>query len=549
MPGIGLRGFAREAVAVKNPRRKLRRDAMIAIALWLLFFCFANWAAAPMRARWDYTTSGQHTLSHETLHVLKQAKSPIRIRAFLPGHVPQPYKNVVNGIRNGLADYKQASSVPFEIQIVDPLDPDLNEQEKAELERKARDYGLKKADLQVIKADRRIRQSVWFGVVILYEAKQMLVPHIDDANQLEYALTRTLKRIILRKKRRTIVGLSVGHGEPPISQSPLKGALSTIGELQDVRIDGSNIPRDVDVLVVLGPKRPFSSREQYTIDQFLMRGKSLLCFLDYRAQSTVFPEVLVPTVSGLENLFAAYGLKVDTDKTLLDRHAPAQAPIKRDQGGRIVTGAHPLYPFVKPAKGGHPTTVNISHVVMPMSSPVDTTGAEQLGYQISTLFRAADTTMLRTDVRNNSPEKYLEPQAGEIKATNRSVAVAMTGIIRSAFDGILKPEAPAASPFGKASPIMPFLVESQGDARLLLATSGTRMLAAQNNSIQFFQNAIDWGATDSVLTSIRSRPVQTSRLNIVSGRIRLWVRASALLAPTILLLVFGWFIRRKIYQR
>jgi hypothetical protein len=75
------------------------------------------------------------------------------------------------------------------------------------------------------------------------------------------------------------------------------------------------------------------------------------------------------------------------------------------------------------------------------------------------------------------------------------------------------------------------------------------MLAAQNNSIQFFQNAIDWGATDSVLTSIRSRPVQTSRLNIVSGRIRLWVRASALLAPTILLLVFGWFIRRKIYQR
>ena len=531
---------------MKTSRRILRRDAKVAVVLWLLFFCLINVAAESVRARWDYTTSGRHTLSDETRQILSQGKSPIRVRAFLPTNVPQPYRDVVDGIRNGLMDYRQASTVPFEIQMVDPLDPDLSESEKKELEQKARDYGLKKADLQIIKSDQRIRQSVWFGVVILYQAKQMVVPYIDDANQFEYAFTRTLKNIIVGKKRRSVIGLSVGHGEPPISQSPLKGTLSTIGELRDVRIDGTHIPRDIDVLVILGPKRPFSIREQYTVDQFLMRGKSLLCFLDYRTQSTVFPEVLVPTVSGLENILSTYGLTVETETTLLDRKAPGQAPIKRDQAGRIVTGAHPLYPFVKPAPGGHATTINVSHLVMPMSSPIDTTGAEKRGYGVTHLLKAVRTTVLQKDVRNNSPEKYLEPKSDELKATGTSVAAAVTGIFRSAFEGKSKPAEPPASPFDKPSPMMPFLVESQGDARILLATSGTRMLAAQNNSLQFFQNAIDWGATDARLTNIRSAPVQAARLDTVSGQTRFWIRAAALTSPTLLLLIAGWSFRRRI---
>ena len=532
-------------MAISKHRSRFKRHAMLAMLLWPTLFVLGNWSADSTRIRWDFTSAGRHTLSAETLAVLSSATSAIEVRAFLPTHVPPPYSTVVRGIRDGLADYQAVSPVPFKISIVDPLDPDLDTEERKALEQEAKSYGLKKADLQVIQADRRVRQAVWFGVVVLYGPRQIIMPRIDRPSQLEYALTGTLKKALNAKARESVIGFSSGHREPPILKSPLRSSLSTIGKLEDVPIDGTTIPQAIDVLVILGPQRPFNERERYTIDQFLMRGRTVVTFLDYRSQSTVFPEVLVPTVSGLETLFDAYGLKIDTTQTVVDRQNPGQAPLKKDESGRIVMGAHPLYPFVRPKDANHPTTVSISHLVTPMASPMDGQAAKDRGHQVEPLLVVGPGAVFRNDIRKSAPAAYLAPQKSDTQAQGAIVAMAVTGTLTSAFADKAVPAAPRQASTFKERPVpeRPFLRAGQSDARLLVVTSGTRMLAAQNNALLFLQNSLAWGTADVSLTAIRSRSAEAPPLTVRTTTARLWCRIVNLIGPALLLVAIGLFLR------
>ena len=79
-----------------------------------------------------------------------------------------------------------------------------------------------------------------------------------------------------------------------------------MGTLVGVSLDGHSIPNRVDVLVMLGPSKPLNDRALYTLDQFLVRGGTLLLFstTDHKVGNS---RITMATAPGLGKLLLKYG--------------------------------------------------------------------------------------------------------------------------------------------------------------------------------------------------------------------------------------------------
>ncbi|MBV70213.1 MAG: hypothetical protein CMH52_02605 [Myxococcales bacterium] len=531
-----------------NPsRKKLRRFTLVAVPLWLLNALLANVAVKETRVRWDFTSNQRHTISSESLDMLGSARSQISVKVFLPSALPPPYSDVVRAIRTGLMTFRAESPVPFIVDIYDPMDPALTDSEKADLDTNAEAYGLKKADLQLIRADQRVGLSVHFGLVIIYESRQAIVPLIQRASQFEYAFARTLQSVLNRDFETPKIVFSQGHGEPNVVESPLKAEFASLGVIESLKIDGTPIPRDVDVLVILGPKRSFNKSEQFAIDQFLMRGKSLVALLDYRQQSTVYPNILINSLTGLESLFESYGIRIETNQTFIDRINPSPAPIKRDQNGQIIYSSHPLYPRMRSPSPEHPAVANMETLVMPMASPMTRTAVPDQSLQIDAIFEGTEHSLLANKVDRFEPEKNMAPSKTDVSGAKMVAAMTVNGILKSAHTRDDQPITKHALP-GSASPVSsPFLSSSIGDSRILVASSGTRLLAAGQNGLRFFKNAVAWASIDSNLVGIRARDRLPASLVKTTAWDRMAIRIVSMAGPILILFLFGWiFTRRKV---
>jgi len=364
---------------------------------------------------------------------------------------------------------------------------------------------------------------------------------MQQTNQIEFALSRALREVLNGPRKPRVIGISTGHGEPEIVGSPLAKLLSQSGTVRAVRLDGTPLPRDLDALVILGPRRAFDARARYLIDQFLMEGKTLLAFLDYRMPSAVFPDVLVPATTGLEPLFAHYGMPVHHDRTVLDRTHNVLAPIGRDANGKILTVHHPLFVQIR-ALADHPVTRGLGSLAFPLAAPIG------VGPDVEVLARTSEVAVTRREVRALNPGPLKQPPVGEDAAletqSSAAVAVVYRGEPTSLFTQESKPPAPD-SPFADEAPERPFLKRAQGPARIVLATSGTRLLSAHKNGLLFFQNAIDWAVTDTDLSVIRARQAEAPPLAPTEAGVRAWVKYSNLLGPSLLLLCVGGIRRLR----
>ena len=516
------------------------RDSVLASGLVILIASLALHLAGEHWTRADLTADQRYTLTSTTQRLIGELSSTLDVHAFLPTHVQAPYSTVVRAMTDILAEYQAASDGRIRVHIVDPTDPDLSQADRTELAASAQAYGIKEAELSITQADRKINQRVFFGVALLYQDRQVVVQPIARPESLEYELTRALRDVIRGPKRRPIIGVATGHLEPPIISSPLANLLKSSGDLQATPIGDDLIPSNVDVLLIIGPKRRFTRRQRFVIDQFLMQGKSLVLLIDPLQQSEVFPNILVNSALGIEADLATYGLKIDRELTLLDRTHRATAPIHQRADGRIITVHHPLFAITSNLHPTHPITRGLSSLVLPAASPIQADGARQQGHDVIELVTLAETARARKNVRSIDPAALdLDTADGRAEQTGPFlVAAAVYGTLNSAFSGSAPP--PRGTPRTPETPPDPEPIDrAQGEARIVLATSGARLLGANENGILFLQNSIDWAAAETDLIQIRAREAQDPLLREISARSRRWIKAINIVGPAFLLLLLG----------
>ena len=128
------------------------------------------------------------------------------------------------------------------------------------------------------------------------------------------------------------IGYLRGHGIADFSDKRNReGAgffaeiLSEMYQLSEIDLQAEDLPADINVLIINGPRDQLSEVEKYKIDQFLMDGNSVLFFVNSFIEANVGGSqfgnqpLIIPVSSGLEEMMSHYGIKINKN-IVLDRN-------------------------------------------------------------------------------------------------------------------------------------------------------------------------------------------------------------------------------------
>ena len=188
-------------------------------------------------------------------------------------------------------------------------------------------------------------------------------------------------------------------------------------------------------------------------------------------------------------------------------------------------------PFASPIEVSRPLAPSVQHVVLAASHP---------------------TAVVHSNVRKVAPNAYLKPSNSDEETKAKAiVGLLATGSYTSIFSGKKIPLHPMKrNPLlgGTKTPERPFIERSHAQSKVLLITSGTRLLGAQKNGLIFLQNAVDYLMTETSLASLRARRFESPNLKKTNRNTRLWVRWGNVVGPTILLGLLGLVLRLGVGQ-
>jgi len=150
---------------------------------------------------------------------------------------------------------------------------------------------------------------------------------IVGLDKLEDRISKAVGALVSANPR---IGYITGHGEANLNdqQSPeggalLKQVLSDVYDIKEIELAGEEIPEDLGVIIINGPRKEYDANELYKIDQFLMKGKSAIFFLDSftevnMGQQAPFARqpLVLPVNTGLEPLLTTYGITVNRNIVL-----------------------------------------------------------------------------------------------------------------------------------------------------------------------------------------------------------------------------------------
>jgi ABC-type uncharacterized transport system involved in gliding motility auxiliary subunit len=326
--------------------------AGLIVALVLLFAVNILSNTVFTAARVDLTENRLFTLSDGTRNILADLNEPITIRLYLSERLARTlpainsYATRVKGL---LGEYERASGGMIEVRIIDP-EPFSEEEDRAV------GYGLSGVPLE------GGQEKLYMGLVGTNSVDdEDIIPFLSTSREsfIEYDITRMVYN--LSSPELPVVGL--------LSSLPLKGAgphaalrgmagpewmvmeqVDKLFEVEVIETDATEIPRKVDVLLLVHPKA-LSDGTLYAIDQFVLGGGRALVFIDPHSESDRPQQqgmaMMAPTRSSeLAKLFASWGVESEPGKVAGDLQLAAKVRMQRQQ--QILTIDYPVWLNVLP---------------------------------------------------------------------------------------------------------------------------------------------------------------------------------------------------------
>lgn len=313
----------------------------------LLLFIFVgiiliNIIASLISFKFDITEDKRYSLANGSKDFLSNKstiESRISIQIYLEGNLPAEIANFQNALKSKLKDFKNVAGNRIEYTFVNPTNGSKEVQNELFAQLYDRGKGVLPMELSYTKDGEQRQIMIWPGAKMSYSIngiiKEIVVqflpgtkpgsPYnlaeitdvIENAhNNLEYNLISALRKVTQREKKR--IAFLHGHGELNINQTLRARALITsYFSIADISLNGSiSALDDVDGLIIADPQTPFSDKDLYLIDQFVMRGGKLMCFMNALQidEDTLMTRGVVNTLRKnlrLENMLFDYGLKLN----------------------------------------------------------------------------------------------------------------------------------------------------------------------------------------------------------------------------------------------
>lgn len=348
--------------------------------------------------RYDMTEDQRYSLAEGTITYLEETenfKSRLNLKIYLEGNLPAEISHFRNAVEDKLQEFKQYAGDRIEYQFINPSVGTEQEQQELFQNIFADGKGILPMDLVYMKDGSQSQMMLWPGAIIEYGGSTVqsvqLLPGSktgrpyqlgnmseiiqNSINNLEYMLVSALRRATQETKPR--VGFLHGHGELTWPQTQrVRALISPYFNIADVTIaDSVHALENLDGLIIAQPRTRFSDKDLFLIDQFVMRGGRLMCFLDKlqintdTLEATGTAHTTRYTDLRIDDMLYDYGLKINDNYVMDARCLPKQVPLAKQS-------MIPWFFNVMASPTTHPIARNVEPVNLEYTSEIQFVGQD-----------------------------------------------------------------------------------------------------------------------------------------------------------------------------
>ena len=316
-------------------RRVISRRVILASVMAAVCVVLANLLALRNPAQVALTRSADHSLSPLTKNVLGALTNDVRAVVLFDRQA-----DLFEPVKNLLTEYERTSP-RLKLELVDPArDPGRAEAVQQELE------------LPVSSRVNRVIFAANNSAKVINESELSILDFskfIDtrEARRTHFAGEQlfTSAIVAVTEGRQTKVGFVTGHGEHKASDTGGQWGYSKFASilqqknllLQEVSLAGTNrIPADCRMLIVAGPRTPYTGGELAKLREFVDIGGSLF---------TLFNFYSLQRPTGLENFLADYNFEIGLNQVSDSKNEQS------GQGGLLLVDDLGSHPITKPILG------------------------------------------------------------------------------------------------------------------------------------------------------------------------------------------------------
>ena len=418
--------------------------AGLLVALALLFAVNILSGSVFTAARVDLTENHLFTLSDGTRNILAGLQEPITLRLYLSERLVRnlpAINSYATRIKSLLDEYARAANGMIEVHVIDP-EPFSEEEDRAV------GFGLSGVPME------GGEEKLYMGLVGTNSVDdEDIIPFLSTSREsfIEYDITRMVYN--LSGPELPVVGLLSSlpvNGLGP--RAALRGTtappwavmeqVEKLFEVQTIDADASEIPEEVDVLMLVHPKR-LDDMMLYAIDQFVLGGGRVLAFIDPHSESEPPPPQAMAMMrpsrgSELEGLLSAWGVESDPAMVVGDLQLAAKVRMQRQQ--QILTLDYPVWLNVLPELFDPDDTVTAELGNITFATP----GYLQPLENASTTFRPLIETSENAALYEAA--RFLDPNADPQELLRNYLPVGNPLVLAARIEGPVKSAFPDGPP-------------------------------------------------------------------------------------------------------
>jgi len=552
---------------------------------WLLIVIVAivliNYLASVFHQRIDLTNEKRFTISTPVKKILKNIDQKMEVYIFLRGDLPAGFKKLSVSAQELLQEFKEYSNGNIHYNLIS-ADEKIPGTDKTYADTLS-SLGIAPINLKVQLKEGEQSQYIFPAAIVNYHNKLQPVnlysgsstfitaPELNSAEALlEFKFADAIEKIIETNK--SMVAYAVGNGEPigPNVYDLVENVLKKNYHLFMMDLAKEPIvPDTFKLLMIVKPTLEFTDAEKLKIDQYVMHGGKLLCFIDRLNAEVDSLQMKNEVIAydrnlNLQDLFFRYGVRINPD-LLMDLQCDF-LPFSvngKDQFEFLHWNYFPLFE----SKQNNVITKNLGLVAGRFVNTIDTVSAPGIKKTIllssSPNSRTIETPALISGAENRN--------AAVDAAFNKSNLIAGV-LLQGKFTSLYKNRVSSSEMDSLAFYGSPFQFENIENNKMIIISDGDivlngtykgQLLPMGVNSYtvgtqyeyqfanrQFVTNCLDYLINNAGLSEAKSKDYQLRLLDPkkTSEQRTFWEMLNLLL-PVFLLAIFGfiyqWFRKRK----
>lgn len=232
----GVFKLSREII-LENKQEK--QKLIYAFGLTLAIAIALNFLLLSYPLRLDFTSNKLFTLSAGSKQTIKNLPDLVTIKIYASQNLPAPMQLTLKSLEDLLKDYQKINDK----LVVKRLYPDTDQS----VEQEAQSLGIQEVTFNKVAAKSFEVKTGFLGVSISYGDKNEVIPFIQDTNNLEYQLTKRIRKLVAKNPE--IIGLY--NNDSTGQYQAFRETLSTEYQVQPISLNTDTGLDDLKTLVVI----------------------------------------------------------------------------------------------------------------------------------------------------------------------------------------------------------------------------------------------------------------------------------------------------------